>query len=159
TITAFYTVLVDGDDMNEPISDKVRGTLDGHIILDRKLAMAFHYPAIDVLSSISRLSKRVTGVQTQKAVGKVRTLMALYDDNEMMITTGIYQKGNSPEIDEAIEKHGAIKEFLMQEEYEKSTIKETLDKLSSLTGIQIPAEEYFESPPTSVRESSLDILD
>jgi flagellum-specific ATP synthase len=146
SITAFYTVLVDGDDMNEPITDKVRGTLDGHIVLSRKFAQAYHYPAIDVLQSISRLSKRVTGRQTQKACGKIRSLMAVYADNEMMITTGIYQKGNSPEIDEAVEKHTAIEEFLKQEEYEKCSMEDTLCRIASLSGIPIPEEEYTENP-------------
>ena len=146
SITAFYTVLVDGDDLNEPITDKVRGTLDGHIILNRRLAQSYHYPAIDVLQSISRLSKRVSGRQTQKAVGILRTLMASYANNEMMITTGIYQKGNSAEIDAALEKHAAIEEFLMQEEYERSPLDETLKKLSELSGVAIPIEEYGEAP-------------
>ena len=146
SITAFYTVLVDGDDLNEPITDKVRGTLDGHIILNRRLAQAYHYPAIDVLQSISRLSKRVTGRQTQKAVGILRTLMASYANNEMMITTGIYQKGNSPEIDAALEKHAAIEDFLTQEEYEKCPLDETLKKLSELSEVAIPIEEYGEAP-------------
>src|SRR5574344_2058205 len=150
SITAFYTVLVDGDDMNEPITDKVRGTLDGHIVLNRKLAQAYHYPAIDVLQSISRLSKRVTGKATQKACGKIRSLMALYAENEMMITTGIYQKGNSPEIDEAVEKHQAIEDFLKQEEYEKCPMEETLKKLSELSGIEIPESEFNESPASEI---------
>lgn len=146
SITAFYTVLVDGDDMNEPITDKVRGTLDGHIVLNRKLAAAYHYPAIDVLASISRLSKRVSGKQTLKAVGKVRTWMSVYQENATMITAGIYEKGNSPEIDEAISKHGEIEEFLKQEEYEPCPMADTLNKLSQLTGIEIPEEEYVEQP-------------
>lgn len=146
SITAFYTVLVDGDDMNEPITDKVRGTLDGHIVLNRKLAQAYHYPAIDVLQSISRLSNRVSGVQTRKAVAQVRTWMATYQDNETMITSGIYEKGKSPLVDIAIEKHQPIEEFLIQEEYEPSTIPQMLKKLSELTGIEIPEEEYVESP-------------
>lgn len=146
TITAFYTVLVDGDDMNEVITDKVRGTLDGHIVLNRKLAQSYHYPAIDILQSISRLSKRVSGKQTQKAVGKVRMLMSTYQDRETMITTGIYQKGNNAEIDEAIDKHSAIEDFLKQEETEQCSMKDTLDKLSALTGIEIPEEEYSEKP-------------
>ena len=150
SITAFYTVLVDGDDMNEPITDKVRGTLDGHIVLNRKLAQAYHYPAIDVLQSISRLSKRVSGAQTRKAVGQLRTWMATYQENETMITAGIYQKGNSPEVDAAIDKHMAIEEFLKQEEYEPCPMKDTLDKLGLLTGIQIPEEEYVENPAQSI---------
>lgn len=150
TITAFYTVLVDGDDMNEPITDKVRGTLDGHIILNRKLAQAYHYPAIDVLQSISRLAKRVNGAQTRKAVGQIRTWMATYSENETMITSGIYVKGNSPEIDIAIDKHMAIEEFLKQEEYEPCPINETLDKLAALSGIEIPQEEYIERPAAGI---------
>lgn len=150
SITAFYTVLVDGDDMNEPITDKVRGTLDGHIVLNRKLANAFHYPAIDVLQSISRLSKRVTGKQTQKACGQLRKWMSTYQNNETMITAGIYQKGNSAEVDEAIDKHSQIEDFLTQEEYEPCSIKDTLDKLVALTGIEIPEEEYSESPAAAI---------
>lgn len=150
TITAFYTVLVDGDDMNEPITDKVRGTLDGHIVLNRKLAQAYHYPAIDILQSISRLSKRVNGVQSRKAIGQIRTWMATYQENETMITAGIYQKGNSPAVDEAIDKHLEIEEFLKQEEYEPCTIKDTLDKLSVITGIEIPQEEYSETPAIAI---------
>ena len=150
TITAFYTVLVDGDDMNEPITDKVRGALDGHIVLNRKLAQAYHYPAIDILQSISRLSKRVSGAETRKAVGKVRTWMATYQENETMITSGIYEKGKSITIDEAIDKHQQIEEFLIQEEYEPSSIKQMLDKLSELTGIDIPQEEYIETPALSI---------
>ena len=146
SITAFYTVLADGDDMNDPIVDKVRGTLDVHIVLSRRLAQDYHYPAIDVLGSISRISKRVTGKQTQKACGIVRNMMANYAERETMITAGIYQKGNSPEIDIAIDKHDEIEEFLKQEEYEQCTIEDTLNKLSALTGIEIPDEEYVESP-------------
>lgn len=149
TITAFYTVLVDGDDMNEPITDKVRGTLDGHIVLNRKLAQAYHYPAIDVLQSISRLSKRVTGKLTQKACGKIRTWMSTYQENQTMITAGIYQKGNSAAIDEAIAKYDEIEEFLKQEEFDPCPIDETLDKVSVVSGIEIPKSEYVENPAES----------
>ena len=154
TITAFYTVLVDSDDMNEPITDKVRGTLDGHIVLDRKLAQSFHYPAIDVLQSISRLSKRVTGKMTQKACGRIRELMSLYQSNSQMILAGIYEKGNSPQIDEAVDKHQVIEDFLKQEEYEKFSIKNILDLLSELTGIEIPENEYVECPSMALEKDS-----
>ncbi|MBQ0051443.1 MAG: FliI/YscN family ATPase [Treponema sp.] len=146
SITAFYNVLVDGDDMDEPITDKVRGTLDGHIILSRKLAEQRHYPAIDPLKSISRLARRVTGTQTLKAVTKLSRLIAIYEDNREMIMAGVYAKGSSPEVDAAIDKHGAIEEFLCQEEYEHCTIEDTLQKLSVLTEIEIPEEEYEERP-------------
>ncbi len=146
SITAFYTVLVDGDDMDEPISDKVRGTLDGHIILKRQLAQKQHYPAIDVLASISRLSKRVSGPCTLKAVQTVKRWMADYAQQEEMILAGVYQKGNSPEIDEAIEKHAAIDEFLCQSESEHCTIEDTLQRLSVLSGVEIPDDEFPEMP-------------
>lgn len=154
TITAFYTVLVDGDDMNEPITDKVRGTLDGHIVLNRALAQRYHYPAIDVLQSISRLTRRVTGLVTRKACGRVRELMALYETNELMITTGAYAKGSSPSIDEAIDKHAEIEEFLTQEETERCPMYETLKKLSVLTGMEIPEEEYSEQPALEIKSSA-----
>ena len=120
SITAFYTVLVDGDDLDEPITDKVRGTLDGHIVLNRSLAAKQHYPAIDIMASISRLAKRVTGVNSQKACQRVRRWMATYAQQEEVIIDGIYQKGNSLEIDEAIDHHQAIEDFLCQEEYSKN---------------------------------------
>ena len=146
SITAFYAVLVDGDDMDEPISDCVRGVLDGHIVLSRNLASTFDYPAIDVLQSISRLSRRVTGEKTRLAVGKIRTLMSVYQTNAVMINSGIYQKGTSPSIDEAISKHEQIEEFLKQKEYEKVTMEDTLKSLSILSEIEIPLEEYSETP-------------
>lgn len=142
TITGFYTVLVDGDDMDEPIADKVRGTLDGHIVLSRKLAQRSHFPAIDVLGSISRLSKRVTGVQTQLAVMQVRRKMALYAENEDMITVGAYKKGSSPAIDAAIESHADIDDFLMQDEYAQAPLEQTLTRLGELANISIPVEEF-----------------
>jgi len=142
SITGFYTVLVDGDDMDEPVSDTVRGILDGHIVLNRKLAQAYHFPAIDVLASISRLSKRVTGPQTQKAVAAIRRSLAAYAQSEDMITVGAYQKGSNAEVDAAIELHPAIENFLMQEEAEKTTIEKTLTDFGKLAGIEIPAEEW-----------------
>ena len=144
SITALYNVLVDGDDMNEPITDAVRGILDGHIVLSRKLAEAYHYPAIDVLASISRLSNRVNGPVTKKAIAKVRTLMATYQQNATMITTGIYQKGSSPAIDLAIEKHEIIEDFLKQDIGETSSIEDTLKQLSQIAEIEIPEEEFAE---------------
>ena len=150
SITAFYNVLVDSDDMNEPITDKVRGTLDGHIVLDRKLAQSYHYPAIDVLQSISRLSRRVTGEQTKKACAIIRELMALYQNNELMITTGAYAKGSSPSIDKAIDMHDAIEEFLKQEENDHCTMKDSLLKLSELSGVEIPDEELSLDGDTEV---------
>lgn len=146
SITAFYAVLVDGDDMNEPIADTVRGVLDGHIVLSRKLASAYHYPAIDVLSSISRNATDVIGKTTRKAVARVRELMALYQNNIQMINTGIYVKGTSASIDEAIDFHEKVEVFLKQEKDEGFSMNETLDMLSELTGMELPDSDYAENP-------------
>ncbi len=146
SITAFYNVLVDGDDLDEPITDKVRGTLDGHIMLSRALAQSKHYPAIDVLKSISRLSRRVCGKETLKAVTKVSRMIAVYEENKEMILAGVYQVGANPEIDEAISKHQAIEEFLMQEEEEHCTLDDTLHKLAVLADLEVPDDEIVESP-------------
>lgn len=141
TITGFYTVLVDGDDMDEPIADTVRGILDGHIVLSRKLANQYHYPAIDILSSISRLSNRVSGPCTQKAAGSIKRLMAAYDSAEDMINAGAYQKGTNPLIDESIDKHIKIEEFLNQEVTDEAPFEDTLTKLSEVSGVEIPNDE------------------
>ena len=145
SITAFYAVLVDGDDMDDPIADTVRGVLDGHVVLSRRLAGLQHYPAIDMMTSISRLSKRVSGPVTRQAVTKVRRWIATYHEQEDMIVTGAYRKGSMPDVDEAIEMHPLIEDFLCQDEYDKCPIEDTLKKLSELSGIEIPQEEYSEN--------------
>ncbi|MGL4981660.1 MAG: FliI/YscN family ATPase [Treponemataceae bacterium] len=142
SITGFYTVLVDGDDMDEPISDAVRGILDGHIILSRKLAQSYHFPAIDILQSISRLANRVSGPVTKQACAYIRRLIALYAESEDIINVGAYQKGSNENIDTAIAVHPAINAFLEQEENEKSTIEKTMAGLSALSDLSIPSEEY-----------------
>ena len=141
SITGFYTVLVDGDDMDEPISDTVRGILDGHIILSRKLAQKYHYPAIDVLASISRLANRVSGPVSKKAAGYLRRMMAVYEEAEDMINVGAYQKGSNPAIDEAIAHHVKIEEFLNQEVSDPAPITSTLDSMAKVAEMEIPAEE------------------
>ncbi len=142
TITGFYTILVDGDDMDEPIADTVRGILDGHIVLSRRLAQRYHYPAIDVLSSVSRLSTAVSGPVSRKAAGYVRRLMATYAEAEDMIEVGAYKSGTNPGIDEAVAKRQEIEEFLIQAVEEKSGVVQTLDALGSLAGMEVPTEEY-----------------
>lgn len=142
SITGFYTVLVDGDDMDEPIADTVRGILDGHIVLSRRLANRYHYPAIDILSSISRLSNRVSGPYSQRSAALIKRLMASYDSIEDMINAGAYQKGSNPEVDLAISKHNDIEMFLNQDVNDKAPLEDTLKKLSVLTETEIPPEEY-----------------
>ncbi len=141
TITGFYTILVDGDDMDEPVSDNVRGILDGHIILSRKLAESYHYPAIDVLGSLSRLSTRITTPDEQRAIGKIRKLLAVYTDAEDLINVGAYAEGSNPDIDEAIEKIDSIRTFLQQDIRESSSLAETLQRASAIVGMEIPIPE------------------
>ncbi len=141
TITGFYTILVDGDDMDEPIADTVRGILDGHIVLSRHLAQRNHYPAIDVLSSVSRLAPVVAGPATRKAAGYVRKLMAVYQEAEDLINVGAYKPGSNPAIDEAVAKRDAIEAFLTQEVDEPSTQGNTLRNLAEVASMEIPEEE------------------
>jgi len=141
SITGIYTILVDGDDMDEPVADTVRGILDGHIVLSRRLAQRYHYPAIDVLKSVSRLVGAVTGPVTQKVMGYARKVMAVYEENEDMITIGAYVKGSSPSVDEAITKRESVESFLVQSVEEKAPIGETVKKLGAIAGIPIPPQE------------------
>ena len=124
SITALYTVLVDGDDMNEPIADAVRGILDGHIVLSRHLAHAGHYPAVDVLSSVSRLVGEIVTPETRAAGNEVRKLMATYKEKADLISIGAYQPGTDPQIDAAIQARGPIDGFLRQGVTEPSTAEE-----------------------------------
>ncbi|MCE5236258.1 MAG: flagellar protein export ATPase FliI [Clostridiaceae bacterium] len=132
SITALYTVLVDGDDMNEPISDTVRGILDGHIVLSRRLANANHYPAIDVLASISRLMPDIVEEEHYASAGHVKNMMATYRDAQDIISIGAYKKGSNPEIDRAIDLHKPIDGLLLQGIGESYTFEETLQMLRSL---------------------------
>ncbi len=141
TITGFYTILVEGDDMDEPISDTVRGTLDGHIVLTRKIAARTHYPAVDVLQSISRLAGTVTGSELKRAVEYVKRIMAIYADAEDLINVGAYVKGSNAEIDEAIEKIAEINAFLRQGIAEKSTLAQTWAVLGRIAGVEVPLPE------------------
>jgi flagellum-specific ATP synthase len=114
TITALYTVLVEGDDLDEPVSDAVRGYLDGHIVLSRKLADRNHYPAIDILASISRVAPRLMNKRSAEAAGRIRRLISSYKEKEDLIDVGAYVKGTDPEVDEAIEKKDILNAFLVQ---------------------------------------------
>jgi flagellum-specific ATP synthase len=141
TITGFYTILVDGDDMDEPVSDTVRGILDGHIVLSRSLAERYHYPAIDVLRSVSRLSPSVSGRETRKAEGVLRRLMADYAGVEDYLNVGAYKQGSNPRIDAAIENREAIENFLSQNVDEKSSLAETLKMMADISGVESPEDE------------------
>lgn len=129
SITALYTILVEGDDMTEPIADETRSILDGHIILSRKLASANHYPAIDVLASISRVMNAIVQPEHLKAAGKFRKLLAKYQEVELLLRIGEYKKGNDAEVDEAIDKLPKLNEFLRQGLQEKVAFQETIDRM------------------------------
>jgi flagellum-specific ATP synthase len=141
TITGFYTVLVEGDDMDEPVADTVRGIVDGHIVLSRNLAHAYHYPAIDILQSVSRKASEVSGRESYRAAGIIRRHMAVYAGAEDLINVGAYHAGSNPDIDLAIEKHQAIEEFLIQDVEDKSPLPLTLEKLGGIAGFSIPGSE------------------
>jgi flagellum-specific ATP synthase len=131
SITAFYTVLVDGDDMNEPIADAVRGILDGHIILDRNLANRGHYPAIDVLSSVSRVMNEIVTEEHSSAAERLKRLLTVYSDSEDLINLGAYQRGSNPEIDESISYMSAIKDYTKQKISDRCSYEEARDMLLS----------------------------
>ena len=132
TITGFYTVLVEGDDLDEPVSDAVRGILDGHLVLSRHLATRGHYPAIDVLESVSRLESNITDAAQRDAAREVRRLMAVYRDAEDLINAGVYQSGANPQIDAAIRIREAIDAMLRQAITESDTLEDTVARLSRL---------------------------
>lgn len=132
TITAFYTVLVDGDDMNEPIADTVRGILDGHFILDRKLAEKGQFPALNILKSISRVMNKITESDHLQAAQAVRSLLATYEDNSELIQIGAYKRGTDHDIDKAIHYYPKIRQFLNQDILEYESIERSIELLKSL---------------------------
>lgn len=132
TSTGLYTVLVEGDDLNEPIADAVRSILDGHIVLSRDLANQNHYPAIDILASISRLMKDITTIKHKEYVGKVLEIMATYKRYEDVITIGAYKPGTNPRLDYSIEMMDRIRGILRQGIQEKSKLEESLKLLFGL---------------------------
>lgn len=133
SITALYTVLVEGDDMTEPIADETRSILDGHIILSRALAASNHYPAIDVLASASRVQNNVIAPEHKKAAGRMRELMAKYTDVELLVKIGEYKQGSDKLADEAIAKIEDIRSFLKQGTKERVALEETVARLGEIT--------------------------
>lgn len=132
SITGLYTVLVDGDDMNEPIADAVRGILDGHIVLSRNLANKNHYPAIDILASVSRVMPNIVDKEHIDIVGRIKDLMATYRDSEDLINIGAYIKGTNKKVDLAIEKIEIINEFLKQGIHDRLTFDEIVELLRGI---------------------------
>ena len=132
SITGLYTVLVDGEDFNEPITDTARSILDGHIMLTRKLANTNHYPAIDVLQSISRCMSSIVDKDQKIASGKLKNILATYHEAEDLINIGAYKKGSNSNIDNAIAKIDAVNEYLLQDVDEKFDYQQSVDLLEGL---------------------------
>jgi flagellum-specific ATP synthase len=132
SITGIYNVLVEGDDMNEPVADTVRGILDGHIVLSRKLASKGHYPAIDILRSVSRVMPNIVSQEHLAAVQRIRELLAIYEDAEDLVNIGAYKTGSNPNIDWALEHLDDVMSFLRQPVEGSFSFEETVKLLSSL---------------------------
>ena len=132
TITGFYTVLVEGDDFSEPIADAVRSIVDGHVVLSRALAERNHYPAIDVLASVSRVMSQVTDERHQESAGAVRRMLATYKDAEDLINVGAYRSGANPAIDRAVASIDGTNAFLRQGRHEPAPWEETMRRLQDL---------------------------
>lgn len=132
SITGLYTVLVDGDDFNEPITDTARSILDGHIMLDRKLGHKNHYPAIDILQSISRCMSQIASKEHKQAAGKLKNVLATYNEAEDLINIGAYKSGSNQSIDYAISKIEAVNQFLCQDVDEKFSFEDSVAMLRRL---------------------------
>ena len=134
SITGLYTVLVDGDDLTEPVTDTARSVLDGHIVLSRKIANRNHYPAIDVLASVSRCMSDIVDDNHKRAANEFKKSMAVYANSEDLINIGAYVKGSSAEIDDAISKHDAVNDFLIQSVDDKFSLEDSVNIISEITG-------------------------
>ncbi|MDR2776680.1 MAG: type III secretion system ATPase SctN [Puniceicoccales bacterium] len=135
SITALYTVLVEGDDMTEPIADETRSILDGHIILSRKLAGMNHYPAVDILLSVSRVFNQITDERHRKVAAKLRTILSKYQEVELLVRIGEYKRGADKVTDEAIDKIEAVNNFLRQGLHDRDDFKTTIDKMAQVVGL------------------------
>ena len=138
SITALYTVLMEGDDISDPIVDIVRGIVDGHIFLSRKVAESNHYPAIDVLGSISRLMSAIASPEHKEAAAKMRTMLSLYRENKDLIDVGMYQPGSNPKLDIAIQMMPQINAFLQQRTSDSVTMETTIQAMvDMMAGVDI----------------------
>jgi flagellum-specific ATP synthase len=145
SITGFFTVLVEGDDFNEPICDAVRGILDGHFILSRQLGAQGHYPAIDILHSVSRLTSAIATPGQKRAGQTMRTALAAYRDAEDLIQLGAYVSGSNPSLDTSIQLRPELLDFLRQDHLSSVGLPETLSQMEALakkleTGTLVPAK-------------------
>ncbi len=137
SITGFFTVLVEGDDFNEPVCDAVRGILDGHIVLSREMGAAGHYPAIDILHSVSRLASQISTPDQKKAAQKIREALSAYHRAEDLINLGAYVAGSNLALDSAIHARGDLMNFLRQDASANATITETLERMKAVAGAMV----------------------
>jgi type III secretion protein N (ATPase) len=134
SITALYTVLVEGDDMNEPVADEVRSILDGHIVLSRRLAERGHFPSIDIGASVSRVMPRIVDARHRRIASIMRGLMTTYDDVEFLVRVGEFKRGEDKQADAAVDAHPAILRFLRQDIDERVSLDRTLDMMQEIAG-------------------------
>lgn len=149
-ITALYTVLVEGDDMNEPIADTVRGILDGHIVLSRRLAGKGHYPAIEVLDSVSRVMQDIVQPELIEFASHTRDMLATYRDAEDLITIGAYKSGQNANLDQAVALNKSLVDFLTQKPIEKVTIEESWQQLINIYEKVLGKDETESAGSTSI---------
>jgi flagellum-specific ATP synthase len=135
SITALFTVLVEGDDFNEPICDAVRGILDGHIILSRQLGAAGHFPAIDILNSVSRLSSQLATARQKEGMREIREALAAYARAEDLINLGAYAAGSNPQLDRAIQARPQLLSFLRQDAHEAVSLDRTLTEMEAVASL------------------------
>ncbi len=147
SITGVYTVLVEGDDIHDPVGDAVRGIVDGHVVLSRKLAVHGHYPAVDVLQSLSRVMVNVTDKDHQGAAMHIRGVLATWEENEELIRLGAYRQGTSADVDESIEKRPVLDVLLQQGVDESTPLAHTLHAMARIAGMSLPDPPNMESLP------------
>ena len=154
TITAFYSVLVEGDDENEPVADTMRGLLDGHVWLSRSLAERGHFPAIDILRSISRLANEVTSNEHQTGVQTLRRLLAIYAKNEDLLSIGAYRQGSNRELDVAVEMRDAFDQFLQQTMTESTTLEQVQQEVARLAQLCRDKLAAPQQPVTNIQPTT-----
>jgi flagellum-specific ATP synthase/type III secretion protein N (ATPase) len=153
SITGLFTVLVEGDDMNDPIADSVRSILDGHLILTRELAMQNHYPALDILQSNSRLARDLLSNEQMERAGKARDLLAHYQKNQDLINIGAYQSGSNTRVDAAIRAHDPLMSFLRQSVDDSTQATPNWEELGHVLSLAYPAQKEGVSESRSINPS------
>lgn len=154
SITAVFSILVEGDDHNEPIADAARGVLDGHIVMERKIADRGRYPAINILKSVSRMMPDCLDGDQQQIVKRARELISIYEDMAELIRLGAYRKGSDPKVDEAIKYYDEIEAYLNQQKKEQTSIDEGFAKLAHILGMEITPKESSQTVPAQTPENA-----